>query len=171
MYVWRHHGTEWLGPDSWTVEELTASDGAALDTFGYCVDAEESTIAVGAPNHAVDGAAQAGAAYLYMPPVGPGVTVSRPGGGWHKRPVTLTFTAVPVENGAPVRATQYWIDGVSHMWTDARSLRITRQGVVRVQVRAVDVNGTPGDVRASPCAWTRGAPVWSPARRRPPAAP
>jgi hypothetical protein len=140
-FVFRHVG------DSWDPLELTASDGAAGDQFGWWVDAEDETVAVGAPMHAVDGAAAQGAAYLYTPLVGPGVKVSRPGGGWHQRPVKLTFSAVPAENGAPVRATQYWIEGVSHLWTDAKSLRITAQGVTRVQVRAVDVNGTPGDVR------------------------
>ena len=142
VYAWRHAGSEWL--EGWTVEELTASDGAAGDIFGFGVAVKDGTVAVGAPRHAVDGAAEAGAAYLYAPPVGPDVAVSRPGGGWHKRTVKLAFTATPAENGAPVAATQYWIDGVSHMWTDAKSLRVTQQGVVHVQVRAVDVNGTPG---------------------------
>ena len=123
-----------------------ASDGGAGDNFGWWIRAEGNTVLIGAPFATVGGNASQGAAYLYTPTIGPSVQVISPTSHWRRRPATLGFTAVPSEGGAPVAATQYWIDGVTHMWTSAKRVRVTAQGVTRVQVRAVDVNGTPGPV-------------------------
>ena len=81
--------------------------------------------------------------------MGPNVQKAGGGPGWHRQPVTLTFSATPSDLGAPVGATQYWLVGTSHMWADAASLRVTAQGVTRVRYRAVDVNGTAGPVGAT----------------------
>ena len=46
--------------------ELTASDGAANDEFGYSVAASGSTVVVGAPNHEVGSNGWQGAAYVFV---------------------------------------------------------------------------------------------------------
>ena len=112
--------------------------------FGAAVDLEDNSLAVGAPGESLAGLPFCGDAYLGVPTVGPSIQKAGGGPGWHRQPVTLTFSATPSDLGAPVAATQYWLDGVSHMWTDAPSLDVTAQGVTRVSYRAVDVNGTPG---------------------------
>ena len=45
--------------------ELSASDGARIDYFGYSVAVDGSTIVVGASNH-IDGGARPGAAYVFV---------------------------------------------------------------------------------------------------------
>jgi hypothetical protein len=140
-YVYTRTGDTWSEPT-----QLVASDGGAGDNFGWWIQAEGNTVLIGAPFSIVEGNAAQGAAYLYAPSEGPSVVVNGPTARWQRRPAGLQFTAIPSEGGAPVAATQYWIDGVTHMWTPASKLRVTSQGVTRVQVRAVDVNGTPGPV-------------------------
>jgi len=140
-YVYTRTGDTWSAPT-----QLVASDGGADDNFGWWIQAEGNTILVGAPGATVDGKAAQGAAYLYVPSEGPSAVINGPANGWQRRPANLQFMAIPSQGGAPVAATQYWIDGVTHMWTPASRLRVTAQGVTRVQVRAVDVNGTPGPV-------------------------
>jgi hypothetical protein len=140
-YVYTRSGTTWSEPT-----RLVASDGGAGDNFGWWIEAEGNTALIAAPFATVDGRWGQGAAYLYVPSEGPSAVVNGPAGGWERRPADLQFMAIPSQGGAPVAATQYWIDGVTHMWTPAAELRVTRQGVTQVQVRAVDVNGTPGPV-------------------------
>jgi len=126
---------------------IATPNAAEYGFFGAAVDLADNTLVVGAPGEGVVGVPSCGVAYLGIPTVGPSVRTAGGGPGWHRRPVTLTFSATQADLGAPVRAAQYWIDGVTYMWTGAPSLRVTAQGVTRVQVRAVDVNGTPGAVR------------------------
>jgi len=140
-YVYTRSGTTWSEPT-----QLVASDGGAGDSFGWWIEAEGNTALIAAPFSTVDGRWGQGAAYLYVPSEGPQAVVGGPAGAWERRPANLRFMAIPSQGGAPVAATQYWIDGITHMWTPASKLRVTAQGVTRVQVRAVDVNGTPGPV-------------------------
>ena len=129
----------------WGSPTRIATPNAGEDgLFGVSVDLAGNTLAVGAPGESLAGLPFCGDAYVGVPTVGPSVQKSGGGPGWHRQPVTLTFSATPSDLGAPVGATQYWLDGVSHMWTDAPSLQVTAQGVTRVSYRAVDVNGTPG---------------------------
>jgi hypothetical protein len=55
-----------LSGSTWTqTAELTASDGAAGDEFGYAVAISGSTTVIGAPDHSVIGHADQGAAYVF----------------------------------------------------------------------------------------------------------
>jgi hypothetical protein len=141
-YAFSRTGDTWGEP-----VQLVASDGAAGDNFGWWIQAEGNTVLIGAPFATVDGNVAQGAAYLYTPTIGPSITATGWRAGWQRRPVTLRFSATASDGGAPVAATQYWIDGLTHMWTPASALRVTAQGATRVQYRAVDVNGTPGPVK------------------------
>jgi len=132
---------------AWTQAELLpAPEGHTVTLFGWAAAVEHNTVAVGAPGQESGDAGPCGAAFLYTPTVGPNAVVNAPAGRWQRRPAALFFRAYPSQGGAAVGATQYWpVDG--HMWVDAASLRVTAQGVSRIQYRAVDVNGTPGPVR------------------------
>ena len=141
-YMYVRTGDTWGEP-----VQLVASDGGAGDNFGWWIQAEDNTVLIGAPFSTVDGNAAQGAAYLYTPSIGPSVEATGWKAGWQRRPVTLSFSATASDGGAPVKATQFWIEGVTHMWTPAASLRVAQQGATRVQYRAVDVNGTPGAVK------------------------
>ena len=141
-YVFSRTGDTWGEP-----VQLVASDGGAGDNFGWWIQAEDNTVLIGAPFATVDGDAAQGAAYLYTPAVGPSIKATGWRAGWQRRPVTLRFSAAASDGGAPVEATQYWIDGLTHMWTPSSVLRVTAQGATRVQFRAVDVNGTSGPVK------------------------
>jgi MYXO-CTERM domain-containing protein len=56
-----------IDPIVWTVQqELTASDDAAGDWFGFSVSVSGSVAIIGAPNHTVSGKAGAGTAYIYL---------------------------------------------------------------------------------------------------------
>jgi hypothetical protein len=59
-YVFSQSGTTWSQQ-----AELTASDGAQNDNFGSSVSVSDSTIVVGAPNHAVGSNSYQGAAYVF----------------------------------------------------------------------------------------------------------
>ena len=54
-----------VDPLVWVEQEVTASDGAASDMFGYSVALSGPTALVGAPQHQVGGNADQGAAYIY----------------------------------------------------------------------------------------------------------
>ncbi len=65
-YVFKHNGSTYL---PWAqMKKLTSLDGAAYDRFGYAValDAQADTLLVGATDADVDGAANRGAAYVFM---------------------------------------------------------------------------------------------------------
>jgi hypothetical protein len=56
-----------IDPIVWTFQqEVTASDNAAGDWFGYAVAVSGSLAVVGAPNHTVAGKAGAGVAYVFV---------------------------------------------------------------------------------------------------------
>lgn len=63
--------------------KLTASDGAADDTFGWSVAMSTSTVAVGAPGHTVGLNEDQGAAYVFV----------MPAGGWANMTQTAELTA------------------------------------------------------------------------------
>ena len=68
---------------SWSQQaELTASDGAAYDEFGWSVAISAGTVLVGAPMHTADGNTYQGAAYLFG---GSGSSSGPPGGTDGKR--------------------------------------------------------------------------------------
>ena len=60
VYVYAVSGSMWSQQ-----QELTAADGAATDEFGESVAVSGNTLVVGAGNHAVNGNAAQGAAYVY----------------------------------------------------------------------------------------------------------
>ena len=65
--------------------------------------------------------------------------------GWSKRPERLTFTGHPGPYGIAVATTEYRLgDGA---WTNGSAVTVRRQGVTRVQYRAVDVDGNAGAAR------------------------
>ena len=59
-YVFVQNGTTWSQQ-----AELTASDGAYQDWFGYSVGISGNTVVVGAPNHLVGSNGEQGAAYVF----------------------------------------------------------------------------------------------------------
>jgi hypothetical protein len=67
VYVFSNTGGGWV-----QTAELTASDGAANDEFGFSVSVSGGTIAVGARSHKVGSNTQQGAVYVF----------SNTGGGW-----------------------------------------------------------------------------------------
>ena len=142
VYTFTRQAGVWGSPT-----RISSPNGVADGYFGEAVDLADNTLAVGAPGEELPGTLFCGTAYLGVPSVGPSVRKTGGGPGWHRRPVRLRLSATASDLGAPVGATQYWVAGVSHMWTDAPSLRVTAQGVTRVSYRAVDVNGTPGAKR------------------------
>jgi hypothetical protein len=60
-YVFVQSGSTWSQQ-----QELTASDGAASDQFGYSVSVSGTTAVIAAPYHTVGSNSQAGAAYLFV---------------------------------------------------------------------------------------------------------
>jgi hypothetical protein len=60
-YVFVQSGTTW-GQEA----ELTASDGAAADMFGWSIAVDGSTVVMGAPHHEVGSNAKQGAAYVFV---------------------------------------------------------------------------------------------------------
>ncbi len=61
-YIFTRSGTTWV-----RLEVLAAADGASGDFFGDSVAIDGNTIVVGAPDHAVNGNANQGAAYIFAP--------------------------------------------------------------------------------------------------------
>jgi len=59
-YIWTESGNSWTQQ-----QELTASDGAISDFFGYSVSVSEGTVIVGAYQHNVGTATSAGASYVW----------------------------------------------------------------------------------------------------------
>jgi len=77
--------------------ELTASDGAAIDIFGFSVAVSGSTAVVGSPGHTVGSNQHQGAAYVFV----------ESGGTWSqqaelRRPTgnQVTFSARPSQSAA-----------------------------------------------------------------------
>jgi hypothetical protein len=60
-YVFARTGSGWQ-----QMAELTASDGADGDFFGFAVGISGNTVVVGAPDHAVGGSFQQGAVYIFV---------------------------------------------------------------------------------------------------------
>ncbi len=60
-YVWVRSGGEWSQQ-----QELTASDGAMLDEFGYSVSVSGDTAVIGAWNKTINLQQQQGAAYVFV---------------------------------------------------------------------------------------------------------
>ncbi len=81
VYEYTKPGAGWA--DATQTAELTASDGAAGDNFGWSVTASIDTIAAGAPFHTVGTNSNQGAAYVY----------TEPGGGWTNATQTAELTA------------------------------------------------------------------------------
>jgi hypothetical protein len=75
-YVFVRSGAIWVQQ-----AELTASDGAEGDSFGYSVAMSDGMVVVGAPNHRVGANENQGAAYVFV----------RKGATWTQQPV-LTVT-------------------------------------------------------------------------------
>jgi hypothetical protein len=59
-YVFTKSGGTWT-----QAAELIASDGAALDNFGFSAAVSHTTVVVGAPNHSVGSNSEQGAAYVF----------------------------------------------------------------------------------------------------------
>jgi uncharacterized protein (DUF2345 family) len=78
-YVFVKPSGGWSGNLTETAK-LTASDGAAFDTFGWSVSVSGDTVVVGAPGADIGANADQGAAYVFV----------KPSGGWT---TTSTFTA------------------------------------------------------------------------------
>jgi len=78
-------------------------------------------------------------------PPAPTATVAGATAGWQRRPVRLRFTGAAASGGAPVARTEYRLNGGK--WRSGDSVRVTRQGVTRVEYRAVDVLGLAGAAR------------------------
>jgi hypothetical protein len=79
--------------------------------------------------------------FVALPDNRPNCSANRPV-GWQKRPVKLAFIGYPGPYGIAVAFTQYRLgDGA---WTDGGGVTVRRQGVTRVQYRAVDVDGNVG---------------------------
>jgi len=80
---------------TWSQEqELTASDGAASDYFGYSVSVSGTTVVIGSPGHTVSGQAGEGNAYIFKtvsPAVAP-VFTPKPGTFAKPQSVTLSDT-------------------------------------------------------------------------------
>ncbi len=76
-YVFARTGSGWQH-----VAELTASDGADGDFFGFAVGISGNTVVVGAPDHAVGGSFQQGAVYIFV----------RPSTGWSDMTETAELT-------------------------------------------------------------------------------
>ncbi|MFI5301229.1 MAG: FG-GAP repeat protein, partial [Polyangiales bacterium] len=68
-YVFNQSGTTWT-----QTQKLTSNDGATGDLFGSSFAESNNTILVGAPNAAVSGSGQAGAAYVYRYGIATGST-------------------------------------------------------------------------------------------------
>ena len=80
----------------WGSPTRTATPNAGDDgLFGGAVDLEDNSLAVGAPGESLAGLPFCGDAYLGVPTVGPTIQKAGGGPGWHRQPVTLTFSATP----------------------------------------------------------------------------
>jgi len=130
----RNEGGEWsawstyLHKDPWTL-----SEGDGVKT----VEAEY--------RNALGTIARSDSIVLDTDAPGPVVRVHGWRYGWQQRCQMLRFSAAPSEGGAAVDHIEYRLDG--GVWKTGVSVRITRQGVTRVQCRAVDVFGTIGAAR------------------------
>jgi hypothetical protein len=96
---------------SWSQQsELSASDGAASDAFGSAVALDGGLLLVGAPDHAVSGKAEQGAAYVAaLPPTSSSAPVvsgdTAPGG-------TLSCSPGVWSHPSPILSYQWLRDGV-----------------------------------------------------------
>lgn len=70
-YVYAEPGGGWASTSAFTAE-LTASDGAAMDEFGFSVSVSGDTVVAGAPEHQVGANSQQGSVYVF----------TKPGSGW-----------------------------------------------------------------------------------------
>jgi FG-GAP repeat len=83
-YVFARTGSGWH-----QVAELTASDGADGDFFGFAVGISGNTVVVGAPDHAAGGNLQQGAVYIFV----------RPSTGWSDMTETAELTVADGQTG------------------------------------------------------------------------
>jgi|GEM_PF-863512 len=132
-YIFTRSGTTWT-----QYQKLAASGEVAGDGFGHAVALDADSFLMGAPLAASGELAQAGAAYVFMAPSMPSSTVQGRTKGWQKRPVKLTFAGQPGPYGIAVAYTEYRLgDGE---WVRGSAVTIRRQGVTRVEYRAVDIH-------------------------------
>ena len=126
---------------TWTQQaELSASDGAAGDNFGWAVAFSGNSALVGALYHAVGGNPLQGAAYVFVnaPTTPPTTTVSGLPAHWVRHAVTLHFTAAPAAEGAPVAYTEHRLG--SGAWTKGTSVTVKRQGATTLSYRSADTD-------------------------------
>jgi len=146
VYVYHHDGSVWSYET-----KLTASDGAADDLFGISVAVSGDVIIVGAQYHD-EGAATAGAAYVYRLEAGGWVfedklTASDPtAGAWFGNSVAIDGDVATVgawgesENGALAGAA-YVFRANAGIWSEEAKLTASDGGVVDFYGWAVAIEG------------------------------
>ena len=130
--------TETNGTWSQTAE-LTASDGAAYDDFGWAVALSGSTALVGAPNHRV-GSNMQGAAYAYIETNGTwsqtAELTASDGAAGDAFGFSVALSGSTALVGAPYRSSQngaaYVFTGGSGIWSQAAELSLIGAGAVRL---------------------------------------
>ncbi len=127
-YVFVENGNTWSQQ-----AELTSSDGAPNDYFGWSVAVSGSTAVVGAYQHIVGSNSQQGAAYVYVQPP-PGIYAPASGS-------TLTSSSVIFQWAGYPGATAYWLDVGSTQYGN----NYEQTGSLSSSTLSYTVNGLPTD--------------------------
>ena len=133
VYVFVRPAAGWHGPVAST-GELTASDGAAHDTFGISVAVSGDTVVAGAPAHKVGANAYQGAVYVFV----------RPRAGWSDNALSSELTA---RDGAAGDLFGGAV-AVSGNTGSSQALRHARSATTPTRVACTRSSCPPGDGRA-----------------------
>ena len=146
-YLFAWNGTSWV-----QTTELTASDGANGDEFGYSIAVSVPSVIVGAYNHSVSGHASQGAAYVFssllVQPQGSAFSADGVGG------VSGSDPACGCGGGVPARASRGGpVDtGTGDLYTSAPDLSLPGAGVPLVFSRTYDAQASQAEVAAGSAA-------------------
>jgi FG-GAP repeat/Bacterial Ig-like domain len=159
-YVFTRSGGSWSQQT-----QLTASDGAANDWFGYSVALSGDTALVGAYTDTVGGNPLQGSAYVFSPgsvdTTAPTTTASGVPAGWSTVPVSLTFSATDNPGGSGMTGglakTEYQLD--SSAWTRGTSCTVSGDGVHTVSYRSTDAAGNVETAKSATLKIDTGKPT------------
>jgi trimeric autotransporter adhesin len=151
-YVFGQNGTAWTQQ-----AELTASDGAVSDDFGWSVGLNGNTALVGAPYHKVGSNLQQGAAYMFEG--APSYTLSASPGNFSiaqggQGTSTITITPVNGFTGSVSFSASGLPNGVTPTFTpnpatSTSTLTLTASATAATGTATVTVTGTSGSLTAT----------------------
>ncbi len=139
-YVFTEPGSGWANMTQ--TAKLTASDGAAGDSFGSSVSIDGDTAVVGAPDATVGTNSEQGAAYVFGTPATPTVTSVSPASGPAAGGTTVTiigtgFTGTTAVDFGAVAASSFTVNSATQITATSPA-----ESAGTVDVTVVTANGT-----------------------------